>query len=81
MRRRELIALLGGAEAAWPLSATAQDRDRVPRIGVLWTPFAATDPEVKRRMPVFQRALQDLGWMEGRNVKIEYRFSSGEAIG
>jgi putative tryptophan/tyrosine transport system substrate-binding protein len=77
MRRREFIALIGGA-AAWPLSATAQDRDRVRRIGVLWTPFAATDPEVKRRLPVFQRALQDLGWVEGRNVKSEYRFSSGD---
>jgi putative ABC transport system substrate-binding protein len=78
MRRREFIALLGGAAAAWPLSATAQDRDRVRRIGVLW-PIAATDPEVKRRLPVFQRALQDLGWVEGRNVKIEYRFTSGDA--
>jgi putative ABC transport system substrate-binding protein len=77
MRRREFIALIGVA-AAWPLSATAQDRDRVRRIGVLW-PFAATDPEVKRRTPVFQQALQDLAWVDGRNVKIESRFSSADA--
>ena len=65
MRRRNFIALLGGAAAAWPLAARAQQADRMRRIGVL-SPFAADDPE---SMAV------------GRNVRIDYRWSAGDAEG
>jgi putative tryptophan/tyrosine transport system substrate-binding protein len=78
MKRREFMALLGGAAAAWPFSATAQDQDRVRRIGVLFV-GAETDPATKPHVTVLQQALQDLGWVEGRNIKIENRFAGGDA--
>jgi putative ABC transport system substrate-binding protein len=78
MRRREFMALIGGAAAAWPLAAIAQHRDRVRLIGWLWS-LAAPDPEFKRNAAAIQQALQDLGWVEGRNVKIESRFTGGDA--
>jgi putative tryptophan/tyrosine transport system substrate-binding protein len=64
MRRREFIAGLGGA-AAWPVVARAQQGERVRRIGVL-TRIDENDPEGKAQLSVFTRALQDLGWTEGR---------------
>ena len=67
LRRREFIAGLGGA-AAWPVAARAQQGNRVRRIGVLM-PYDENDPEVKRRLAAFTRALADLGWTEGRNVR------------
>jgi putative ABC transport system substrate-binding protein len=71
MRRREFIAGLGGA-AAWPLVARAQQSERVRRIGALMT-LAADDPETLRRREAFVGGLQDLGWTDGRNLRIDYR--------
>jgi putative ABC transport system substrate-binding protein len=76
MRRREFITLLGGA-AAWPLAARAQQGDRVRRIGVLMG-FDETDPAWKPRV-VFTQALADLGWTDGRNVRMELRWYGGDA--
>ena len=74
--RRELLAALGGATAAWPLAARAQQADRVRRIGMLmaW----ATDPEVQPRMSAFMTTLRELGWVDGRNCRFEFRWSAGD---
>jgi putative ABC transport system substrate-binding protein len=77
MRRREFIAGLGSA-AAWPLAARAQQGERMRLIGVLMT-LAADDPETLRRRAAFVQGLQELGWTEGRNMRIEFR--SGVADG
>ena len=76
MNRREMITLLGGA-AAWPLAARAQQGDRVRRIGVLIGPDA-NDPEGKLRYSAFTLALADLGWIDGRNVRIDLRSHGGD---
>jgi putative tryptophan/tyrosine transport system substrate-binding protein len=78
MQRREFITLLGGAAAAWPLTARAQQGERMRRIGVLM-PIAADDPEGQTRIAAFQQGLQQLGWTDGRNVRIETRWSRGNA--
>ena len=70
--RRETITLFGGA-AAWPLAARAQQRDRVRRIGVLM-PGDENDPVYKSRVSPFTQALADLGWSDGRNVRIDLRW-------
>jgi putative ABC transport system substrate-binding protein len=72
LRRREFIAGLGGAAAARPLAARAQQGDRVRRIGVL-IGFDENDPLVKSIASAYTRALADLGWSEGRNVRIDLR--------
>jgi putative tryptophan/tyrosine transport system substrate-binding protein len=77
MHRRQFIAILGGA-ATWPLAARAQQGDRIWRIGVL-TGTKADDPETKARFAAFEQALQQLGWTQGRNVRIDYRFAGGDA--
>ena len=74
--RRELLATLGGAAAAWPLAASAQQAERVRRIGVLAN-LAEDDLETRSRNAVVLRGLQELGWIEGRNVRIDYRFALG----
>jgi putative ABC transport system substrate-binding protein len=76
IRRREFIAGLGGA-AAWPLAARAQRADRVRRIGVLIA-FDENDPEGKPRISAFTQALADLGWSDGRNVRIDLRWGRGD---
>ena len=73
MNRRELITLLGGATAAWPLAARAQ-QDAMPRVGVLSPVSAAI---AVRNIAAFRQALRDLGYVEGRNIAIEYRFAEG----
>jgi len=73
MKRREFITLLGGA-AAWPLASRAQQGERMRRIGALMS-FAESDPEAQARVAVFKEALQKLGWAEGRNILIEYRWA------
>jgi ABC-type uncharacterized transport system substrate-binding protein len=78
MNRREFIALLGGAAAAWPLAVRAQQTERVRRIGVLMT-LAADDPEGQARLTAFVQGLQELGWTDGRNVRIDYRWPAGDA--
>src|SRR5215831_307674 len=74
--RRDFITLLGGAAAAWPLAARAQEAGRVRRIGVL-SNLAKSDPEAQSRNAIFLQELQQLGWIEGRNVRIDYVFSLG----
>ena len=74
MKRREFITLLGGT-AAWPLAARAQQPGRMRRIGVL-TALDGDDPETKERFATFRRELERLGWSEGRNVQIDYRFAA-----
>ena len=76
MRRREFITLLGGAAAAWPFAAQAQPGERVRRIGVLMS-TAADDPEGRTRIAALLQGLQQLGWIVGRNVQIEYRWTAG----
>jgi putative tryptophan/tyrosine transport system substrate-binding protein len=76
VKRRELIALLGGAAAAWPFAASAQQRERMRRIGVLM-PLAADDAAAQARNAAFLQGLQKLGWTVGQNVQIEYRWSGG----
>ena len=71
MKRRAFIAALGGA-AVWPLVARAQQPERMRRIGLL-TGSTETDPEIQARYAAFRQALQQLGWTEGGNVRIDYR--------
>ena len=78
MKRREFITLLGGAAAAWPLAARAQQGERMRRIGVLVT-FAAGDPVGQARLAAFLQGLQQLGWIDGRNVRIDTRWGAGDA--
>jgi putative tryptophan/tyrosine transport system substrate-binding protein len=76
LRRREFITLLGGAAAAWPLAARAQQGERMRRIGVL-EPIAAESPDGKARQGAFLQRLRQLGWIDGRNVRIDTRWSAG----
>jgi hypothetical protein len=73
MRRREFITLIGGTAAAWPLAARAQQGARVRRIGV-FMPGVADDPEGQARIGAFLQGLGELGWIVGRNVRIDYRW-------
>jgi putative tryptophan/tyrosine transport system substrate-binding protein len=77
MNRRTIMTLLGGA-AAWPLAARAQQGERMRRIGVLMT-LAADDPQAQAYVAAFQQALQQLGWNEGRNVRIDIRWDESDA--
>src|SRR5262245_45962949 len=78
IRRREVITLLGGAAAAWPLVARAQQPvDQMRRVGVL-TVFSDGDPEGQRRVAALLQRLQDLGWVNGRNMRIELRWAGGD---
>jgi putative tryptophan/tyrosine transport system substrate-binding protein len=77
IRRREFITLLGGAAAAWPLAGQAQQGERMRRVGVLMN-IAADDPEAQARMTAFVQELAQLGWMAGKNVKIDSRWSAGD---
>src|SRR5215510_817752 len=78
MKRREFISLVGSAAAVWPLAARAQEPGRVRRVAVLLA-LVNSDPEGQPRIAAFQRELENLGWTEGRNIKIEYRWASGDA--
>ena len=76
MQRREFITLLGGAATAWPFLAEAQNTERVRRIGVL-IPFSEADAETQTLLAAFKQCFQELGWIEGRNVLVESRFTDG----
>ena len=77
MRRRDFIALLAGAAAAWPLAARAQQGERMRRIGVLMN-LAADDAEGQARLAAFLQGLQQLGWTDGGNVRIDTRWGAGD---
>jgi putative tryptophan/tyrosine transport system substrate-binding protein len=77
VRRREFITLLGGA-AAWPFAARAQQSERTRRIGVLMS-TAADDKEGQARINAFVQGLRELGWIDGRNVRIDTRWAAGDA--
>jgi putative tryptophan/tyrosine transport system substrate-binding protein len=78
MQRREFITLLGGAAVAWPRAARAQQADRIRRVGVLES-RTADDPEGKARLAVFAQGLRELGWTDGRNMRIDYRWAAADA--
>jgi putative ABC transport system substrate-binding protein len=78
MQRREFITLLGSATVAWPLAVRAQQPERMRRIGVLMS-VAADDPEGQARLTAFLQGLQQLGWADGRNVRIDIRWGAGDA--
>ena len=77
MRRRDFIKVIGGGVAAWPLVVRAQEPDRMRRIGVLSGGPATDDPDNQARWVTLTQALQQLGWIEGRNLQIDYRLSEG----
>jgi len=78
MRRRQFIALVGGAMVAWPLAVCAQQYEQIRRIGVL-LPAAEGDSLYVMRMKLFQEGLRELGWVEDRNVRFDYRWTEGDA--
>jgi putative ABC transport system substrate-binding protein len=78
LRRRQFMTLIGGAAAAWPVAARAQQPERMRRIGVLM-PFTVDDLVGRARLAAFMQALQQLGWADGRNVRIDTRWAGGEA--
>jgi ABC-type uncharacterized transport system substrate-binding protein len=79
VKRREFITLLGGAAAAWPFAAGAQQGERMRRIGVLAGGAVATDADTQERNAAFAKSLQELGWVIGRNVQIDFRYGVGNA--
>jgi putative ABC transport system substrate-binding protein len=78
MKRRKFITLLGGTAAAWPLRARAQQPERMRRIGVL-LPAPSDDREFQARLAAFLEGLQQLGWTDGRNIRIDTRWAVGDA--
>ena len=78
IERRKFIAALGGTAFAWPFAARAQQADRMRRVGVLDN-RAADDPEGRARLAVFLQGLQELGWTDGRNVRVDYRWAAADA--
>ena len=76
-RRRKFITLLGGAAAAWPLAARAQQGERIRHIGVL-IGYDENNPLVKTWVSAFTQTLADLGWIDGRNVRMDLRWAGGD---
>src|SRR5271157_1996399 len=74
MRRREFIRLVSGAVAPWPIAARAQQPERLRRVSVLLG-VPENDPETNSRLRAFRLGMRDAGWIEGRNVHIEYRYA------
>src|SRR5215469_7047817 len=77
MRRRQFVTFVGGAVIAWPLTALAQQSQKVRRIGAMIN-RAADDPEAADAIAAFSQGLGELGWSIGGNVRIEYRFGAGD---
>jgi ABC-type uncharacterized transport system substrate-binding protein len=77
MRRRELIGLVGGAVVAWPIAARAQQSEQIRRVGLLMN-TAADSPEAQPRLLAFREGLQQLGWSDGRNVRIDIRWGAND---
>ena len=78
MKRRDFITLMGGAAAAWPLAARAQQGERIRRVSIL-LPATADDEEFQARVGAFLQELQQSGWSIGRNVRIDTRWASASA--
>lgn len=78
MRRRDFIKAIVGAGTAWPLRVSAQQPDRMRRVGLL-APFNESDPESQINFTAFKKRLAELGWIEGQNISIEYRFTGGNS--
>ena len=78
MRRRDFVKGIVGSGAAWPLTARAQQIDRIRRIGILLG-FVADDPRGHAALATLLQALQQLGWIDGRNVRIDYRLGGSNA--
>jgi putative ABC transport system substrate-binding protein len=78
MRRRQFITMLVGASATWPLTARAQQQERVRRI-VVWVGRAADDAEGQRQVTAFRQGLQALGWTDGHNIRTDYRWELGDS--
>src|SRR5947207_13819357 len=78
MRRRDFVRAIVGSATAWPLTLRAQQTDPIRRIGMIFS-LAATDPESQQRKKAFEQGLQEFGWTDGRNVRIEYRYGAGDA--
>jgi putative ABC transport system substrate-binding protein len=76
MRRREFISVIGGA-AAWPVTARAQQIERPRRIGILLGSYSSTDQAGQVRIGTLLKTLRELGWEEGRNLSIDYRWGAG----
>ena len=78
MKRREFITLLGGTAATWPVAMRAQQANRIRRIGVLML-FAENDPVAMAQLSGFMQGLAQLGWTDGRNVRMDLRWAVGSA--
>ncbi len=78
MRRRDFLTLVGGAAGTWPFAARGQQRGRIRRVGVLMAP-REDDTEAKIRAGIVREELRELGWSEGRNLEIDFRWSGGDA--
>src|SRR4051812_14778395 len=77
MRRRDFLGVMGGAAAAWPVAAGAQQSDRVRRVGVLMH-TTSDEPDAQARLAAFLQGMQGAGWEVGRNLRIETRWSAGD---
>jgi putative ABC transport system substrate-binding protein len=77
MRRREFITVLGGTAATWPLGAVAQQQEHIRRAGFLLG-LSENDPEARARVAAFRAGLEAAGWIEGRNIRIDFRFAGGD---
>jgi putative tryptophan/tyrosine transport system substrate-binding protein len=77
MRRRDFIKAIGGTAAAWPVTARAQQPERIRRVGVLFA-TAESDPQAQSLMSITRQRLEELGWSEGRNIRIEDRWTAGD---
>ena len=79
MRRRDFVTLLSGAAVAWPIAAQAQQPERTRRIGLLAPYNDDRDTRVQAYLPAFKQRLHELGWIEGRNIRFDYRFTGQDA--
>jgi len=77
LRRREFITIFGGAAVAWPLAARAQQPARMRRVGVVMG-YAESDPNGQLQVTAFRQSLQRLGWVEGSNIRIDFRFAADD---
>src|SRR5712691_8807798 len=78
MNRRRFITLMGGAAVTWPVVALSKPAERMRRIGIFMS-FAADDPEAQPRIAAFEKGMQELGWVEGHNLRTERRWVPGDA--